>query len=125
MKSSPPFAASDKILLPAVLLAMPLGLFGAHRFYLQRYGTAILQALTLGGLGIWMLVDFILLVTGEFKDANGRKIRNWVTSANETEMARLLREINQKLDRMDGRVQALESLVISQKQSSKWDELYS
>ncbi len=33
--------------------------------------------LTLGGLGVWMLVDFILIVTGSFKDENGVRITQW------------------------------------------------
>jgi len=31
--------------------------------------------LTLGGLGIWTLVDFIIIVTGGFKDSAGRYIK--------------------------------------------------
>ena len=46
-------ATSDKIILPAFLLAFFFGVFGAHRFYVGKTGTAILQLFTLGGLGIW------------------------------------------------------------------------
>jgi TM2 domain-containing membrane protein YozV len=51
--------------------------FGAHRFYVGKTGTALLQLFTLGGLGIWMLYDLIMLVTGEFTDAEGNRITEW------------------------------------------------
>jgi TM2 domain-containing membrane protein YozV len=68
---------SEKRLLPAVLLCLMLGPFGAHRFYAGKIGTGILQLCTLGGLGIWMLIDFVMLVVGGFKDAEGNKITEW------------------------------------------------
>ena len=68
---------SDARLFPAVLLCVLVGFVGAHRFYDGKRGTAILQLCTLGGLGLWTLVDLILLVTGSFKDAEGRKISAW------------------------------------------------
>lgn len=68
---------TDKRILPAMLLCFFLGCFGAHRFYVGKTGTAILQILTLGGLGIWSLVDFILLVCGVFTDKAGNKITQW------------------------------------------------
>ena len=63
--------------LPALLLCFFLGVFGAHRFYVGKIGTGILQLLTLGGLGIWWLVDMILILTGSFRDGNGQKITEW------------------------------------------------
>lgn len=68
---------TDKRILPAFLLCFFLGVFGAHRFYVGKVGSAIAMLLTLGGLGIWMLVDLILIVTGSFKDDNGVLITEW------------------------------------------------
>lgn len=68
---------SDKKILPAFLLCFFLGFFGAHRFYAGKIGTAILQIFTLGGLGIWVLIDFIMIIVGSFTDANGRKMTQW------------------------------------------------
>ncbi len=68
-------ATSDKGFVPAILLCLFLGGFGVHRFYTGKIGTGILQLLTLGGLGIWALVDLIMIVTGSFKDSNGLPIK--------------------------------------------------
>lgn len=68
---------SDKRILPASLLCFFLGIFGAHRFYAGKTGTGILQLCTLGGLGIWSLVDLILIVTGSFRDDKSEKITAW------------------------------------------------
>jgi TM2 domain-containing membrane protein YozV len=68
---------SERRILPALLLCFFLGVFGAHRFYAGKIGTGILELITLGGLGIWWLVDMILILTGSFKDADGGKITEW------------------------------------------------
>ena len=49
---------SDKRILPAFLFCFLLGAFGAHRFYVGKVGTGILQFLTFGGLGVWAIIDF-------------------------------------------------------------------
>ena len=43
-----------------------------------KTGTAVLQLVTLGGLGIWALVDFIMIIVGSFTDGEGEKITEWV-----------------------------------------------
>lgn len=68
---------SDKRIMPAFILSLLFGVFGAHRFYVGKTGTAILQLCTLGGLGIWALIDTVLIVTGQFTDAEGHKITQW------------------------------------------------
>ncbi len=52
-------------------------MFGAHRFYAGKIQTGILQALTLGGLGIWWLYDTITILSGSFRDKDGLLIANW------------------------------------------------
>lgn len=68
---------SPKSRLVTSPLAWFLGMFGAHRFYLGKIGTAIAMLLTCGGFGIWQLVDFIFAVAGAMKDKEGRPIKNW------------------------------------------------
>jgi hypothetical protein len=45
--------------------------------YVGKIGTGILQIVTLGGLGIWSLVDLILIIVGSFKDKQGRPVLLW------------------------------------------------
>lgn len=68
---------TDKRILPAFLLCFFFGVFGAHRFYVGKTGTAILQLVTLGGLGIWTTIDFIMIIIGAFTDADGNKVTQW------------------------------------------------
>jgi TM2 domain-containing membrane protein YozV/ribosomal protein L40E len=68
---------SEKSRLATTLLAWFLGQFGAHRFYLGKIGTGLLMLFTLGGLGIWALIDFIFAVCGAMKDKEGKLIKNW------------------------------------------------
>lgn len=67
---------SPKGFVPTVLLCFFLGVFGVHRFYVGKIGTGILMIITLGGFGIWSLIDFIVIVIGNFRDSNGMIIRN-------------------------------------------------
>ena len=66
---------SEKGFVPALLLCFFLGTFGIHRFYVGKIGTGILMLLTLGGLGIWTLIDFIVIAVGSFRDKEGNPIK--------------------------------------------------
>jgi hypothetical protein len=68
---------SDKSRGVALALATVLGPFGGHRFYVDKTGTGVLMALTLGGLGLWWIYDLILVASGSFRDAEGRLVRRW------------------------------------------------
>ena len=71
-KSSP--SENDSQWVVTLLLAFLLGVIGAHRFYVGKTGTGILMLLTFGGLGIWLLIDLILIITGQFTNKDGEKI---------------------------------------------------
>ena len=66
-----PITGEGKDWLTTLLLCIFLGGFGIHRFYTGHTGIAIVQLLTLGGCGIWALVDLIMIIVGSFKDAKG------------------------------------------------------
>jgi len=68
---------SLKSRLIALLLCFFLGWCGAHRFYVGKTGTAILMICTLGGFGIWVLVDLILITIGSFSDKDGKIVYKW------------------------------------------------
>lgn len=66
---------SEKNFVAALLLCFFLGSLGVHRFYTGKVGTGILMLLTLGGLGIWSIIDFIIIAVGKFTDSKGKLIK--------------------------------------------------
>ena len=79
-----PGYAADKPVSPhsrlaALLLCLFLGGLGVHRFYVGKVGTGVAMIFTLGGLGIWILIDFIMIIVGNFTDANGKYVLDWQT----------------------------------------------
>lgn len=61
----------------AAVLCWFLGIIGVHRFYTGKTGSGILMIFTLGGLGIWTLIDFIIILTGGFTDNEGKVLKKW------------------------------------------------
>ncbi len=67
---------SDKSKIVAGILQLFLGSLGIGRFYIGSVGIGLAQLFTCGGLGIWALVDGIILLTGDNNtDAQGRILR--------------------------------------------------
>lgn len=57
-----------------LLLAVLFPLFGVHRMYTGDVFLGFLQLLTLGGCGIWWLVDVMMILIGSYRDAEGREL---------------------------------------------------
>ena len=70
-----PSGISSKNWLLALLLCLMFGVFGVHRFYVGKVFTGILMLLTIGGLGIWALIDLIIIICGNFTDGKGKSIQ--------------------------------------------------
>ena len=61
---------------PVMLTYLSLfgGVLGFDRFYLNQTGLGVVKGLTLGGLGVWWLIDLYLCLSGRMKDAHNRPI---------------------------------------------------
>lgn len=68
---------SPKSRLVTLLLCFFLGGLGVHRFYVGKMGTGLVMLLTLGGCGIWYMIDLIMIIVGAFKDQQGRVVFRW------------------------------------------------
>lgn len=67
-------AATQKKWVTCLLLSIFLGTLGIDRFYLGKMGTGVLKLITAGGLGLWWLIDIILIVTDKMTDSNGQPL---------------------------------------------------
>jgi hypothetical protein len=66
-----PIQVEGRDWLTTLLLCFFLGVFGVHRFYTGHTAIGVVQLLTLGGCGIWALIDFIMIIVGSYRDAEG------------------------------------------------------
>tara|TARA_R110002072_G_scaffold121342_2_gene255059 strand:- start:28529 stop:29014 length:486 start_codon:yes stop_codon:yes gene_type:complete len=74
---------SDRLILPAFLMAFFVGALGVHRFYVGKTGSGIAMlvlTLTIVGIfisGIWAFIDWIVIVSGSFRDSEDRLLKKW------------------------------------------------
>ena len=60
--------------LTTLLLCFFLGGLGIHSFYTKKTGIGVAQLLTLGGCGVWALIDLIMIITEGYRDGNGNPL---------------------------------------------------
>ncbi|MCW2135087.1 Ltp family lipoprotein [Arthrobacter sp. VKM Ac-2550] len=68
---------SNKSFLVTWLLSLLLGVLGVDRFYLGKIGTGVLKLVTFGGLGVWALVDLILVLANKTRDKRGLPLEGY------------------------------------------------
>lgn len=61
----------------AWLLSLFVGYLGIDRFYLGKIGTGVLKLVTFGGLGLWAVVDLLIVLLGRQTDAQGRPLAEY------------------------------------------------
>jgi TM2 domain-containing membrane protein YozV len=74
---------SSRSRLITLLLCFFLGSLGIHRFYTGKVGTGVLMLCTAGGLGIWWIIDIIVIACGSFRDKEEKRIMSWFEPAHE------------------------------------------
>ena len=104
-------SSSDKSRGIAFMLAIVLGVFGAHRFYVGKTGTGLLMLATLGGLGIWYLYDVIMVASGAFTDADGRRVLRWDPEGGEEMQGEISSEVIEELEALRREVAELSERV--------------
>jgi hypothetical protein len=96
---------SDRSRGVALGLGIVLGVFGADRFYVGKVGTGLGKLFTFGGLTLWWLYDIILVATGEFTDAEGKRLVRW--DVNDPLSRTLPRGADRRLEALTQEVDAL------------------
>lgn len=90
------------------------GVFGLHRFYLEKPKTAVAMLLTFGGFGIWYLYDLVLIAAGEMRDSEELPVRNWTVEPSpflRQATSRAERRVTELEDQMDGLHRQLNELA--------------
>jgi len=91
----------------AFLLSFFGGIFGLHRFYVDKPRTAIAMLVTFGGIGVWYLYDLVLIAAGEFRDSEDLPLRNWGVAESSYEQHRLTGRAEQRVNELEEQFDAL------------------
>ena len=61
--------------LIALILCIMVGSLGVHRFYTGNIVTGVLMLITLGGCGVWTIIDLIMIAANTYRDGNGNTLK--------------------------------------------------
>lgn len=122
--------ASPRSRAVALVLGAAGGWLGLHRFYTGRITSGVLEALTLGGLGMWWFYDLVLLIAGDFRDAEGLPLREWgvaytsmgrvgVDSKQLLQLSEQLEQVQQELGELAERMDFTERLLTQQRERDR------
>ncbi len=113
----------------ALILGVLGGPLGLHRFYVGRTQSAVFMALTFGGLGVWWFYDMVLLVAGEFRDADDQVLREWgvqesvgLGAAGSAEVRQLVSDVESlrlQMGELAERVDFAERMLAQQKERAR------
>jgi TM2 domain-containing membrane protein YozV len=121
--------SSERSRSVALILGVLGGVFGFHRFYVGRPRSGVFMALTLGGLGMWWLYDMVMILAGEFRDAEGLRLSSWsveetagVPGINARTVSLLLEhmdQLQQQVGELAERVDFTERLLAQQRERDR------
>lgn len=90
-----------------LLMCIFLGLYGFHRFYVNRNKSGLLMLLTFGGLTLWWIYDIISIISMKFKDKNGDIVSKYFIPE-EPYNGLLKRKLNKELQKDKSLMRAIE-----------------
>lgn len=67
--------ANEDRWLIALILCILVGSLGVHRFYTGNIVTGVLMLITLGGCGVWTIIDLIMIAANTYRDSNGNTLK--------------------------------------------------
>lgn len=70
-----PASTNEDRWLIALILCILVGSLGVHRFYTGNIVTGVLMLITLGGCGVWTIIDLIMIAANTYRDGNGNTLK--------------------------------------------------